>query len=67
MERKLRKDEEAREKAVKKQKALEKARLKEVKANPKKNAEKKSGKGEENPEDFMDPETLLGEKKTLSS
>lgn len=67
MERKLKKDDKAREKALKKQKALEKARLKEMKANPKKKAEKKSGKGEENPEDFMDPETPLGERKKLSS
>ncbi|KAL1218983.1 Valine--tRNA ligase, mitochondrial 1 [Cardamine amara subsp. amara] len=69
MERKLKKDDKAREKALKKQKALEKASLKEVKTtNPKKNSEKKSGgEGEENPEDFMDPETPIGERKRLSS
>jgi len=62
---------------LKKQKALEKERLAELKAKqakdgtnvPKKSAKKSSKRdaSEENPEDFVDPETPLGERKRLSS
>ncbi|AEE29190.1 valyl-tRNA synthetase / valine-tRNA ligase (VALRS) [Arabidopsis thaliana] len=77
LERKKKKEEKAKEKELKKQKALEKERLAELKAKqakdgtnvPKKSAKKSSKRdaSEENPEDFVDPETPLGERKRLSS
>ncbi|KAJ4879323.1 Valine--tRNA ligase [Raphanus sativus] len=74
LERKKKKDEKAREKESKKLRALEKAELKakQVKdeENPKKSTKKSSQRDaahEENPEDFVDPETPLGERKRLSS
>ncbi|KAL5811450.1 hypothetical protein ACOSQ4_028018 [Xanthoceras sorbifolium] len=78
LERKKKKEEKAREKELKKQKALEKAEQAKLKAQQKQeqgsNASKKSAKknmkrdeGEENPEDFIDPETLAGEKKKMSN
>ncbi|KAI4364514.1 hypothetical protein MLD38_020594 [Melastoma candidum] len=73
-EKKKKKDEKAREKELKKQKALEKAAMAQLKAQQAANAPKKNTKknarrdaGEENPDDFIDPETPLGEKKKLSS
>ncbi|XP_010527840.1 PREDICTED: valine--tRNA ligase, mitochondrial 1-like [Tarenaya hassleriana] len=77
LERKKKKEEKAREKELKKQKALEKAKLAELKAKQAKdgtNAPKKSSKksakrdaSEDNPQDFVDPETPLGERKRLSA
>ncbi|VVA98459.1 unnamed protein product [Arabis nemorensis] len=77
LERKKKKDDKAREKELKKLKALEKAKLAELKAKEAKDGTstskksiKKSSKrdaSEENPEDFVDPETPLGERKRLSS
>ncbi|XVF34152.1 hypothetical protein REPUB_Repub18cG0033800 [Reevesia pubescens] len=74
LERKKKKEEKAKEKELKKLKALEKAELAKLKAQqgsnaPKKNA-KKSAKREaddENPDDYVDPDTPLGEKKRLSN
>ncbi|XP_010554365.1 PREDICTED: valine--tRNA ligase, mitochondrial 1 [Tarenaya hassleriana] len=76
LERKKKKEEKAREKELKKQKALEKAKQAELKAKQAKdgtNAPKKSSKksakrdaSDENPKDFADPETPLGERKRLS-
>ncbi|XP_065880919.1 valine--tRNA ligase, mitochondrial 1 [Euphorbia lathyris] len=75
LERKKKKEEKAREKELKKLKAAEKAaKLKaqqesgnsSKKSAAKKNARRDAG-GEENPDDFVDPETPLGEKKKLSS
>ncbi|CAN4117041.1 unnamed protein product [Withania somnifera] len=63
---------EAREKELKKLKAAQKAeaaKQAQANSNVSKTAKKKSSKkdgGEENPEDFVDPETPLGEKKKLS-
>ncbi|KAK1584519.1 hypothetical protein Q3G72_033689 [Acer saccharum] len=79
LERKKKKEEKAREKELKKQKALEKAEQAKLKAQQKQEqgsnaASKKSAKknlkrddGEENLEDFIDPETLAGEKKRMSN
>ncbi|XP_010458966.1 PREDICTED: valine--tRNA ligase, mitochondrial 1 [Camelina sativa] len=77
LERKKKKEEKNKEKELKKQKALEKAKLAELKAKqakdgtnvPKKSAKKSSKRdaSEENPEDFVDPVTPLGERKKLSS
>lgn len=74
LERKKKKEEKAREKELKKLKAAEKAELAKLKAQQGANAPKKSAKknikrdtGEENPEDYVDPETPFGEKKRLSS
>ncbi|CAH8253427.1 unnamed protein product [Arabidopsis lyrata] len=63
MERKLRNEEKAKEKEMKKQRALEKAKLGDVfkSSKPKTIAEKKIDKEEE--EEFVDPETPLGEKR----
>ncbi|CAN6984997.1 unnamed protein product [Brassica oleracea var. botrytis] len=76
-EKKRKKDEKAREKALKKLKALDKAKkLEELKAkqekggtnaSQKKKSPKRDDASEENPEDFVDPETPLGERKRLSS
>ncbi|RID48468.1 hypothetical protein BRARA_I04978 [Brassica rapa] len=77
LERKKKKDDKAKEKELKKLKALEKAKLAELKAKqakdgtsaPKKSAKKSSKRdaSDENPADFVDPETPLGDKKRLSS
>ncbi|XP_016704747.2 valine--tRNA ligase, mitochondrial 1 [Gossypium hirsutum] len=74
LERKKKKEEKAKEKELKKQKALEKAELAKLKAQQGSNAPKKSAKksakreaDDENPEDFVDPETPSGEKKRLSN
>ncbi|XP_021275468.1 valine--tRNA ligase, mitochondrial 1 isoform X2 [Herrania umbratica] len=74
LERKKKKEEKAREKELKKLKAIEKAELAKLKAQQGSNAPKKSAKknakreaDEENPQDFVDPDTPLGEKKRLSS
>ncbi|KAL3358396.1 hypothetical protein AABB24_015494 [Solanum stoloniferum] len=72
LEKKKKKEEKAREKELKKLKAAQKAEAaKQAQASSavSKTAKKKSSKrdgGEENPEDFVDPETRLGEKKKLS-
>ncbi|XP_048593948.1 valine--tRNA ligase, mitochondrial 1-like [Brassica napus] len=76
-EKKKKKDEKAREKELKKLKALEKAKkLEELKAkqekggtnaSQKKKSHKRDNASEENPEDFVDPETPIGERKRLSS
>ncbi|XP_039003140.1 valine--tRNA ligase, mitochondrial 1-like [Hibiscus syriacus] len=72
LERKKRK--KKREKELKKLKALEKAEAAKLKAQQGLNAPKKSAKksakraaDDENPEDFVDPDTPSGEKKKLSS
>ncbi|CAA7036162.1 unnamed protein product [Microthlaspi erraticum] len=71
MERKLKKEEKARDKEMKRLKALEKAKLAQLQASKPKSMEekkkKKIGKEEDNPADFIDPETPLGEMKKLSS
>ncbi|KAL1196003.1 Valine--tRNA ligase, mitochondrial 1 [Cardamine amara subsp. amara] len=78
LERKKKNEEKRREKELKKQKALEKAELAQLKAEEaeqdgtesSKKSKKKSVKrcdSEENPQDFIDPETPFGEKKRLSS
>ncbi|CAI0409944.1 unnamed protein product, partial [Linum tenue] len=76
IERKKKKEEKAKEKEMKKQKAAEKkAAADKLKAQgpdaAKKSAAKKAAKrdagGDENPEDFVDPETNLGDKKKLSA
>ncbi|PPD72092.1 hypothetical protein GOBAR_DD31016 [Gossypium barbadense] len=74
LERKKKKEEKAKEKELKKQKALEKAELAKLKAQQGSNAPKKSAKksakreaDDENPEDFVDPETPSGERKRLSN
>ncbi|KAK8630279.1 hypothetical protein V6N13_079077 [Hibiscus sabdariffa] len=74
LERKKKKEEKAREKELKKLKALEKAEATKLKAQQGSNAPKKSAKksakreaDDENPEDFVDPETPLGKKKRLSN
>ncbi|KAM3341099.1 valine-tRNA ligase, mitochondrial 1 [Capsicum galapagoense] len=72
LEKKKKKEEKAREKELKKLKAAQKAeaaKQAQASSNVSKTAKKKSSKkdgGEENPEDFIDPETPLGEKKKLS-
>ncbi|KDP32641.1 hypothetical protein JCGZ_13191 [Jatropha curcas] len=75
LERKKKKEEKAREKELKKLKAAEKAakfKAQQESSNAsKKGAAKKSARrevgGEENPEDYVDPETPFGEKKKLSA
>ncbi|OMO65589.1 Aminoacyl-tRNA synthetase, class Ia [Corchorus olitorius] len=73
-DRKKKKEEKARLKEEKKQKAAEKAEKTKLKEQQVSNASKKSAKknakreaDDENPEDFVDPETPLGEKKRLST
>ncbi|XP_021909857.1 valine--tRNA ligase, mitochondrial 1 isoform X2 [Carica papaya] len=71
LERKKKKEEKAKEKELKKLKAQEKALQAKIKDGvnaPKKSAKKNAKRGgdEGNPEDFIDPETPLGEKKRLS-
>ncbi|OWM81057.1 hypothetical protein CDL15_Pgr007088 [Punica granatum] len=73
LERKKKKEEKAREKELKKQKAAEKAARAKLMAQQDGNTSKKSTKknikrnaGEDNPEDYIDPETPSGEKKRLS-
>ncbi|VVA98452.1 unnamed protein product [Arabis nemorensis] len=63
------KDQKAREKDRKKQRALEKAKLgEEGKTSPRKSSsKKKNGNEEDNLCDFVNPETPLGEKKRFSS
>ncbi|XP_019164045.1 PREDICTED: valine--tRNA ligase, mitochondrial 1-like [Ipomoea nil] len=74
LEKKKKKEEKAREKELKKLKAAQKAEAAKLQAqqaaNAPKTSKKKSSKrevGDENPEDFVDPETPLGEKKKLST
>ncbi|GLT81109.1 hypothetical protein SLA2020_525130 [Shorea laevis] len=74
LERKKRKEEKAKEKEMKKLKALEKAEMAKLKAqqganSTKKNAKKSSKRDtdEENPADFVDPDTPFGERKLLSN
>ncbi|KAK4481061.1 hypothetical protein RD792_011931 [Penstemon davidsonii] len=71
LEKKKKKEEKAKEKELKKLKAAQKAEALKAqqpssvpKSEKKKNA--KRGAGEENPEDYNDPETSIGEKKKLS-
>ncbi|XP_009598164.1 valine--tRNA ligase, mitochondrial 1-like [Nicotiana tomentosiformis] len=72
LEKKKKKEEKAREKELKKLKAAQKAeaaKKAQGASNVSKAAKKKSSKREgeeENPEDYVDPETPLGEKKRLS-
>uniref|UniRef100_A0A2P2KHM3 valine--tRNA ligase n=1 Tax=Rhizophora mucronata TaxID=61149 RepID=A0A2P2KHM3_RHIMU len=74
LDRKKKKEDKAREKELKRLKALEKAKLKEQqesnsisrKSITKKNARRGDATGEENLEDYVDPETPFGEKKRLS-
>ncbi|XP_039168018.1 valine--tRNA ligase, mitochondrial 1-like [Eucalyptus grandis] len=73
LERKMKKEEKAREKELKKLKAAEKAELAKLKAQQGADAPKKSAKknikrdiGEDNPGDYVDRETPFGEKKRLS-
>ncbi|KAG7982619.1 hypothetical protein I3843_04G062200 [Carya illinoinensis] len=71
LEKKKKKEEKAREKELKRQKALEKAaKLQAQQASiPLKRNDKKTvkrGGNEENPEEFVDPETPFGEKKQMS-
>ncbi|GAA0142995.1 aminoacyl-tRNA synthetase [Lithospermum erythrorhizon] len=74
LEKKKKKDDKAKEKELKKLKAAQKAEAAKVqapnisgasKANKKKNVKKVGG--DENPEEFVDPETPFGQKKQLSS
>ncbi|XP_057508392.1 valine--tRNA ligase, mitochondrial 1-like [Actinidia eriantha] len=72
-EKKKKKEEKAREKEAKKLKAAKKAEAAKLQAqqvsNTSKTAKRKNLKkesGEENPEDYVDPETPFGEKKHLS-
>ncbi|XP_050219299.1 valine--tRNA ligase, mitochondrial 1 [Mercurialis annua] len=71
VERKLKKEEKAREKEAKKQKAAEKAaKFKEPQesSKKKKNASaRRDASTDENQEDYIDPHTPLGEKKKLSA
>lgn len=73
IERKKKKEEKAKAKELKKQKAAQKAEVAKLQAQQPSNASKKSEKKnikkdveEENVEDYLDPETSLGEKKRLS-
>ncbi|KAK4796457.1 hypothetical protein SAY86_028783 [Trapa natans] len=72
LERKKKKEEKAKEKELKKLKAAEKAakaKLAQQDGNTTKKSAKKNVKrdvGEENPEDYIDPETTIGKKKRLS-
>ncbi|KAK9993005.1 hypothetical protein SO802_022708 [Lithocarpus litseifolius] len=72
LERKKEKADKAREKELKRQKALEKAaklQAQQASNNQKKREKKmvKRGGKEENPEEFLDPPTPFGEKKRISS
>ncbi|KAL4595270.1 hypothetical protein ACB092_12G079300 [Castanea dentata] len=72
LEKKKKKEEKAREKELKKQKALEKAAKLQAQqaSNTQKKSEKKTvkrGGEEENPKEFIDPQTPSGEKKRMSS
>ncbi|XP_022882885.1 valine--tRNA ligase, mitochondrial 1-like isoform X2 [Olea europaea var. sylvestris] len=73
LEKKKKKEEKAKEKELKKLKAAQKAEAAKLQAqqasNAPKSGKKKSVKREaeeENPDDYIDPETLVGEKKKLS-
>ncbi|XP_010273593.1 PREDICTED: valine--tRNA ligase, mitochondrial 1 [Nelumbo nucifera] len=73
LERKKKKEEKAKEKELKKLKAAQKAEAAKLQAQKSSSAPKKSERrnpkrdtGEENPEDYFDPETPIGEKKRLS-
>ncbi|XP_044506474.1 valine--tRNA ligase, mitochondrial 1-like isoform X2 [Mangifera indica] len=70
LERKKKKEEKAKEKELKKLKALEKAEKmkKQVQGSLKKSAKRnvKHDDSEENPDDFVDPETPHGERKRMS-
>ncbi|CAA6663652.1 unnamed protein product [Spirodela intermedia] len=72
LERKKKKEEKAKEKELKKLKAAQKAEVAKVQAQktnvPKKNERKSTKRGAEddNPDDYIDPETPAGEKKKLS-
>lgn len=73
LEKKKKKDEKAREKELKKQKAAQKAAAAKLQAQQPATASKSDKKKnvkreveEENPEDYVDPETPSGEKKKLS-
>ncbi|XAR47991.1 Valine--tRNA ligase [Bertholletia excelsa] len=72
LEKKKKKEEKAREKELKKLKAAQKAEAAKLQAQAATNASKTSKRknikeaGEENPEDYVDPETPFGEKKQLS-
>jgi valyl-tRNA synthetase len=72
-EKKKKKEEKAREKELKKLKAAQKAEAARLQAQQESNTSKvakrknlKKEGGEENPEDYVDPETPFGEKKRLS-
>ncbi|GFQ01299.1 valine--tRNA ligase [Phtheirospermum japonicum] len=69
LEKKKKKDEKAREKELKKLKAAQKAAAK-TQAQPttpaSKSEKKKNAKRDNNPQDFVEPETPLGEKKKLA-
>ncbi|XP_054786171.1 valine--tRNA ligase, mitochondrial 1 isoform X2 [Prosopis cineraria] len=70
-EKKKKKEEKAREKELKKMKALEKAAKRQEQkssSNTSKKSERKNVRraGDENPEDFIDPETPSGQKKHMS-
>nr|XP_023918860.1 valine--tRNA ligase, mitochondrial 1-like [Quercus suber] len=70
LERKKKKADKAREKELKRQKALEKAaklQAQQASNNQKKSEKKMVGGKEENPEEFLDPPTPFGEKKRISS
>ncbi|VFQ84992.1 unnamed protein product [Cuscuta campestris] len=72
LERKKKKEEKAQDKERKKLKAVQKAEASKFQTKPTSGAEKAVKKNskrdtrEENPEDFLDPETPLGQKKKLS-
>ncbi|KAJ0098762.1 hypothetical protein Patl1_20371 [Pistacia atlantica] len=70
LERKKKKEEKAKEKELKKLKALEKAeKMKKQEQGASKKSAKRNLKrddGEENPDEFVDPETPLGERKKMS-
>ncbi|KAI9112058.1 hypothetical protein K1719_016954 [Acacia pycnantha] len=71
-EKKKKKEEKAREKELKKMKALEKATKRQEQEQKSSNASKKSERknvkrtDDENPEDYIDPETPSGQKKNMS-
>ncbi|XP_070043693.1 LOW QUALITY PROTEIN: valine--tRNA ligase, mitochondrial 1-like [Nicotiana tomentosiformis] len=74
LERKKKKEEKAKEKELKKLKAAQKAELaakqaqaaSNVSKTAKKKTSKREGEEKENPKDYVEPETPLGEKKQLS-
>ncbi|KAA8528160.1 hypothetical protein F0562_035589 [Nyssa sinensis] len=73
LEKKKKKEEKAREKELKKLKAAQKAEAAKLQAQQVSNASKvgkrkniKREAGDENPEDYIDPDTSFGEKKQLS-